>query len=207
MRSLSNFDLQAKKTGWEELLQAQMKTTVATFRCLRKLPPVWSCPPFLLTPRPKPGVPAATLRRPSSRPRSASSACWWWLWPCSSSAGCPSTLPTPGKLSTWSRPPNRFQEHPSPSSTCCRTHRPASTPSFTASWTHASGRPCCPRSPAAAATSSVAGAARAGGGRREKTVSQLPPWPRPWPPPCPNSATQPLAPLAHAERNSCAHQC
>lgn len=181
-------------------------TTVATFRCLKNLRPVWSCPPFqVLTPHPKRGVPAATLPRPSSRPRSASSACSWWSWPSSSSAGCPCTPPTPGKLSTWSRPPEPSRERPSPSSTCCLTHQPASTPSFTALWTPASGRPFCPPSPAAAVTSSAACAARAGGERREKTVSQLPPWPPPWRPPCPSSATQPLAPPALAKRNNWLH--
>lgn len=186
-----------------------MTTTVATFRCLKNLPPVWSSPPSLplvVTPRPNPGVLGATRHRPSSRPRSGSSACSWWSWPSSSSAGCPCTPRTPGKRSTWSPPPGLSQEHPSPSSTCCLTHQPASTPSFTVSWTHVSGRPCCPRSPAVAATSSVACAARARGGMRGKMASQLPPWPPPWPPPCLSSATRPLAPLALAEHNSRLHQ-
>ena len=103
-----------------------------------------------LVSRPRWPVCAAAARRPTWWPRSAWSACSWSSSSSSSSAGPPSLWSMPGRPSTGARP-TAWPARPSPSFTCCPTPRPASTPSFTASWTSASARGCSPRSPAAAA--------------------------------------------------------
>lgn len=145
-RSLAPFDTpcfccstQTWRTVWPPLrpLTAMMETAATWPNGLAP----WKCPP-LLDPAGRSGANsrAATHLRPSWRPRSEWSACWWSLLSCSFSAGCRCTVPTPGGLSMISLPNKRSLVHLSLSSTCCATPLPVSTQLFTASWTRASAK-------------------------------------------------------------------
>lgn len=112
---------------------------------------LWKCLP-LLDPAGQSGENshAATHLRPNWRRKSEWSACWWWLFSCSFSAGCRCTVPTPGGLSMISLPNKPCLGHPLLLSICCATPLPVSTQLFTASWTHASAKLCLPHSHAVA---------------------------------------------------------
>lgn len=156
----------------------------------------WKCPPWLhQSGRSKPIDHAATRQRPSWRPRSESSVCWWSSSSFSFSAGCLCTVSTPGGLLMTAPPPVLSQERLLLSSTCWATPPPASTPSSTASWTPASARLCSPPS-LAAALRAVTAAAAVGCATSRKTL-----WQRG--PPCQSSVTLRSAPWETAER--CEH--
>ena len=122
---------------------------------------------------------AAAAPRPTWWPRSVWSACCWSSSSSSSSAGPRCSWWTRGRRSTGARP-TAWPGRPSPSSTCCPTPRPASTPSSTASWTSASARACCPPSAAAAASGGAPRGGRPGAlkwrwaerGRRQRPPSR-----------------------------------
>lgn len=157
----------------------------------------WRCPPWLHPAgQSRQTDPAATHLRPSWRPRSELSACWWSLLSYSLSAGCLCTVPTPGGLSMTSLPNMPSQVHPSLSSICCATPLPASTQLFTASWTHVSAKLCSPRSRAALHLANAA--VVVGYGTTRRMLWQ-------WERPCPSSVTLQSAPWEPAEADGCRH--